>query len=54
MSKIEKVDEIGKDGKVVFVNKRVICEDEYDLFLKEYYDGKNYFGFIKCYYEVGL
>lgn len=54
LSKIEKADETGKDGKAVFANKRVICEDEYDSLLKEHHDGKNHLGFIKCYYEVGL
>ena len=54
LSKLEKVDETGKDGKAVFQKKRVICDDEYDSLLKEHHDGKNHLGFIKCYYEVGL
>lgn len=52
LSKLEKADETGKDGKAVFANKRVVCEDEYDSLLKEHHDGKNHLGFIKCYYEV--
>lgn len=47
LSKLEKADETGKDGKAVFANhERVICEDEYDSLLKEHHDGKDHLGFV--------
>lgn len=51
LGKLDKTGEVSQ-GKAVFQNKRVVCDEEFDALLNEYHDQKNHLGYVKCYYEV--